>query len=112
VLGAAVAPGLALGAVATAVYGFANGGALVANITLVQTGAPDHVRGRAFTVLMSATYAALGIAFVAAGPVTNALGARWVYAGAAALIAIAGAVAARMTRGVDVAHPRRMAAAA
>lgn len=112
VLGAAVAPGLSLGALATAVYGFANGGALVANITLVQTGAPDHLRGRAFTVLMSATYASLGVAFVAAGPITNAVGARWVYAGAAALIAIAGAVAARMTRGVGVAHPRRMAAAA
>jgi MFS family permease len=111
IAGAAAAPGLVLGAAATAVYAFGNGGALVANITLVQTGAPDRVRGRAFTVLMSVTYASLGIAFVAAGPITNAVGARWVYAGAAALVAVAAAVAARMTRGVDVARPRRMAEA-
>ena len=51
-----------------ALAGFGNGGAVVANITLVQRGAPDRVRGRAFTLLMSANYAVLGLAFVAAGP--------------------------------------------
>jgi MFS family permease len=106
IAGAAAAPGLALGAGATAVYGFGNGGALVANITLVQTGAPDRLRGRAFTVLMSVTYASLGTAFVAGGPITDALGARWAYAGAAVLVALAAAVAAQMTRGVDLARLR------
>src|ERR1700756_2164869 len=43
--------------------GFGNGGAVVANITLVQRGAPDRVRGRAFTLIMSANYAVLGISF-------------------------------------------------
>ena len=39
--------------------GFGNGGAVVANITLVQRGAPDRVRGRVFTLLMSVNYAVL-----------------------------------------------------
>jgi len=98
-----IAPGLAIGAVTTAVYGFGNGSALVANITLVQRGAPDSVRGRAFTVLMSVTYAALGIAFIVGGPITNAVGARWVYGAAAVLVGLAAAVAVRLVRGVDVA---------
>ena len=34
----------------------------------VQRGAPDRVRGRAFTLLMSANYAVLGLAFVRRGP--------------------------------------------
>ena len=46
---AAVAPNVWVGAVAMALAGFGNGGAVVANITLVQRGAPDRVRGRAFT---------------------------------------------------------------
>ena len=40
--------------------GFGNGGAVVANITLVQRGAEDRVRGRVFTLLMSVNYAVLG----------------------------------------------------
>jgi MFS family permease len=102
----ALAPGLVVGAATTAVYAFANGAALVMNITLVQRSTSDQVRGRAFTMLMSVTYACLGTAFVVAGPVTNAVGARWVYGGAAVLIAIAGVVAGRMLRGADVVRLR------
>ena len=78
---AAVAPNVWVGAVAMVLGGFGNGGAVVANITLVQRGAPDRVRGRAFTLLMSANYAVLGLSFVVAGPLVNAYGARWAYAG-------------------------------
>ena len=83
--------------------GFGNGGAVVANITLVQRGAPDSVRGRAFTLIMSANYAVLALAFIAAGPLTNALGARWVYAAAAVTILVAALVAAlrRCARGLE-----------
>jgi MFS family permease len=98
---AAIAPGIWLGVVAMVIAGFGNGGALVANITLVQRGAPDHVRGRAFTLLMSVTYAVLGFALVAAGPLTDAVGARWVYAGAAMTILVAAAAAWRLMRGVE-----------
>ena len=54
------------------------------------------MRGRAFTLLMSANYAVLGLAFVLAGPLTNAVGARWVYAGAAVTILLAAGVASRL----------------
>ena len=99
---AAAAPNVWVGAAAMALAGIGNGGAVVANITLVQRGAPDHVRGRAFTVLMSANFAVLGFAFMAAGPITNAFGARWVYAGASATILVGAATAWRLTRGIDV----------
>ena len=96
---AAAAPDVWVGVAAMMLAGFGNGGAVVANITLVQRGAADRVRGRAFTVLISANYAVLGVAFVLAGPLTNAYGARWSYAGAAAIIVLAALVAARFARG-------------
>jgi hypothetical protein len=74
---------------------------VVANITLVQRGAADYVRGRAFTLLMSVNYAVLGVALVAAGPIVNAVGARWVYASAAVTILLAAAAAWPLMRGVE-----------
>jgi MFS family permease len=93
IAGAAAAPGVWIGAISMMLSGFGNGGAVVANITLVQRGAPDPMRGRVFTALISANYAVFGIALVFAGPVTNALGARWVYAGSSVLILVAAATA-------------------
>jgi len=86
VTGAAVAPNVWVGAVAMVLAGFGNGGAVVANITLVQRGAEDRVRGRVFTLLMSVNYSILGAAFVLAGPVTDGIGARWTYLIAAFVI--------------------------
>jgi MFS family permease len=97
---AAAAPNIWVGVVAMVIAGFGNGGAVVANITFVQRGAPDRVRGRAFTLLISANYAVLGIAFVIAGPLTNLVGARWMYAGAAATILLAALVASRFVSGI------------
>jgi MFS family permease len=105
IAGAAAAPNVWIGTLAMVLSGFGNGGAIVANITLVQRGAPDHVRGRAFTLLMSANYAVLGLSFLIAGPITNSVGARWVYAGAAATILVAAVTAWRLARGVEV-QPR------
>jgi MFS family permease len=112
IAGAAAAPTIWLGAPAMIVSGFGNGGAVVANITLVQVGAPDHVRGRAFTLLMSATYAVMGVAFVIAGPLTNAVGARWVYVLSAATLACAAATAWRLARGIELHEPFAEAEAA
>jgi MFS family permease len=98
IVGAAVAPNVWLGVVAMMFAGFGNGGAVVANITLVQRGAEDRVRGRVFTLLMSVNYAVLGVAFVLAGPITDTVGARWAYAAAAGVIAVA-LVAARLILG-------------
>jgi MFS family permease len=99
---AAVAPDVWVGVAGMALAGFGNGGAVVANITLVQRGTPDRVRGRAFTLLISANYAVLGLAFVGAGPLTNAVGPRWVFAAASAIMLVAAAVAAKFTRGIKL----------
>ena len=101
IAGAAAAPNVWVGAASMAVAGFGNGGAVVANITLVQRSTPDQVRGRAFTMLMSANYVVLAFAFVLSGPLTDSLGPRWVYAGSATAILVAAAVAWRLTRGVE-----------
>ena len=99
---AAAAPSVWVGAAAMVLAGFGNGGAIVANITLVQRGAPDRVRGRAFTLLMSANYTVLGLSFVAAGPLTNEFGARWVYGFAGAIILVAAGTALRFARGLEL----------
>lgn len=97
-LAAAVSPNVWVALPCLAAGGAGNGAAVVYNSLLVQRGAPDHLRGRAFTVLMSATFAAMGLGMIAGGPLTDGVGARWVYAGAGALTAGAAAVARAMTR--------------
>jgi hypothetical protein len=66
----------------------------------VQRGAPDELRGRAFTVLMSSNYVVLGLRMLAAGPVTDAIGPRAVWALAGGLRALAGLLGRAMARGV------------
>src|SRR5262249_35278640 len=110
VTGAAIAPNVWIGAVAMVLAGFGNGGAVVANITLVQRGAEDRVRGRVFTLLMSVNYAVLGAAFVVAGPLTNHIGARWAYPIAAGVIVSGGGVAWRLLRGAESVQPVARAA--
>jgi hypothetical protein len=78
------------------VCGLGNAIAIVQNITLVQRGAPDLLRGRALTAIMSANYVMMLLAFVAAGPLTNALGPRPVYGLAAGSVVVAALVAIRM----------------
>jgi MFS family permease len=99
---AAVAPNIWVAAAAMTLSGFGNGGSLVANLTLVQRGAPDRVRGRVFTLLISANFAVLGLAFFAAGPLTNAYGARWSYAVASGVAAVSAVAALRFTRGIEL----------
>ena len=73
--------------------GIGNGVAVVCNSLLVQRGASDDVRGRVFTVIMSVNYAAYGIAVLAAGPLTNAYGPRWIYGVVGALLVFASLIA-------------------
>lgn len=103
-VGAAAAPNVWIAAVSVAVAGAGNGAAVVCNALLVQRGAPDELRGRAFTLLMSSNYLVLGIGMVAAGPLTNELGARTVWAIGGALAAGAALVGLALARGVS---PRR-----
>ena len=86
-------PGVWLALPCVILSGIGNGAASVCNPLLVQTGAPDRVRGRAFTVVMSVNFAMLGLGMAVAGPLTDAYGARWLWAGAAAIFAAASVVA-------------------
>jgi MFS family permease len=74
------------------VGGIGNAVALVCNTLLVQRGAPDRLRGRAFTLIMGTNFAVLGLGMVIAGPLVDTLGARWVW-GIAGGIAVASALA-------------------
>lgn len=101
VAAAAAAPNVWVGAAAMAVSGIGNGVAAVTNITLVQRGAPDRLRGRALTAVMSVNYSMLLIAFVAAGPLTDAAGPRVVYAVAAGALLLAAGAARRLLSGSE-----------
>lgn len=89
---ALMAGGYAIAALASTIYvavpavvvaSFGNGAAVVCNALFIQRGAPDELRGRAFTVIMSSSYATLGTGMIAAGWFTDVYGARWVWGGAA-----------------------------
>lgn len=86
----AASPNVWVAAVFMVVAGTGNGAASLYNVLLVQRGVDDEFRGRAFTIAMSITYAVLGSAMAVAGPVTNALGGRWVYGLGAVAYAVAG----------------------
>jgi MFS family permease len=101
---AAVSPNVWVAAVCVVVSGAGNGSTVVCNALLVQRGAPDELRGRAFTVLMSSTAVSLGAGMIAAGVVTNALGARWVWGIAAAILAVAATLGVTLARGAEVAR--------
>ncbi|MGE5689783.1 MAG: MFS transporter [Pseudomonadota bacterium] len=97
---AAFAPGVWVALPCVVVSGMGNGAASVCNPLLVQTGAPDRLRGRAFTVVMSVNFAVLGASMAVAGPLTDAYGARALWGGAAAVFAVAAAVAWALGRGI------------
>jgi MFS family permease len=97
-LAAALSPNVWVAALALAVGGSGNGAAIVCNSLLVQRGAPDHLRGRAFTTIMSVNFAVLGFGMAVAAPVTTAVGARWTFALAAVFAGVAAVVGRTMTR--------------
>ena len=98
---AAGAPNVWVASACVVISGCGNGAAVVCNALLVQRGAPDALRGRAFAVLMSSNVAMLTIGMIAAGKLTDVVGARWVWAGAAVsalAAAMAGFALARRVR--------------
>jgi MFS family permease len=78
-LTAGVSPNVWVALPCMALGGAGNGAAVVYNTLLVQRGARDELRGRVFTVIMSTNFALLGLGMALAGPVTNEIGARWVF---------------------------------
>jgi MFS family permease len=109
---AAAAPTVWIAIWCVLLTGLGNATAIVCNSLLVQRGAPDHLRGRAFTLIMGTNFAVLGIGMAIAGPVTDAVGARWVWAAAAVLAALGAAVGYAMLRGERDAGPAREPATA
>lgn len=97
---AAVAPNVWIAALCVVISGAGNGVALVCNALLVQRWAPDRLRGRVFTVLMSSNYAVLGLGMAVAGPLTDEFGARWVWGASACLTVVAALVGYTLARGI------------
>jgi MFS family permease len=62
---------------------------------------------------MSVNYAVYGIGFVIAGPLTDAVGPRWVFGGVAVVLALSSLLAYALTRGAERAteQPARAEAA-
>jgi MFS family permease len=98
---AGASPNVWVALACVALGGAGNGAANVYNVLLVQRGAPDRLRGRVFTAMMSVTFAVFGAGMIVGGPITDAVGARWVYAGGGAVTALAALVGRAMTRHVD-----------
>jgi MFS family permease len=102
---AAVAPNVWVAAACVVISGCGNGAAVVCNALLVQRGAPDALRGRAFAVLMSSNVAALTLGMILAGRLTDVVGPRWIWAAAAVAAAVAGAVGFVLARRVRSEQP-------
>jgi MFS family permease len=96
---AAMAPNVWVAAACVVISGAGNGSAVVCNALLVQRGAPDALRGRAFAVLMSSNVAFLILGMIVAGRVTDMVGPRWVWAAAAAASAVSAVLGLALARG-------------
>jgi len=103
---AGLAPTLAVAMIGVVIGSLGNGVAVVCNALLVQRGAPDELRGRVFTVIMSSNYTAFGLGMVAAGPLVDEFGARWLWSGASVAFLIGAATAALLARGIDASPAR------
>jgi len=88
---AALASSIYIAVPAVVIASLGNGAAVVCNALFIQRGAPDELRGRAFTVIMSSSYATLGAGMIAAGWLVDLYGARWVW-GLAAMVYLLGAL--------------------
>ena len=99
-LGAGLAPNIWVAAAAMVLSGFGNGVAFPMTVLIIQRFTSDRLRGRAFTLVISAHNAVLGVAMVVAGALLSAWGPRWTYVIAAALLGLASLTAAVLSRGL------------
>jgi MFS family permease len=99
IAGAAASPNVWIASACVVVSGAGNGATIVCNALLVQRGAPDRLRGRAFTVLMSSNTLMLTLGMLLAGRITGTVGPRWVWGVAAILAAGASVTGFVLARG-------------
>ncbi len=110
---AAAAPEIWIAAALSALGSVGNGIAGVCNPLFVQRGAPDVLRGRAMTVVMSINFVVLGLAMAGAGTVVDRLGARATWGIAGALLGCTALLALKLAgRRSAEAVPSRIAAEA
>lgn len=102
---AALSPNVWVAAACVVVSGAGNGVAVVCNFLLIARGAPDNLRGRAVTVLMSIGSTSLFLGMVVSGRLTDLVGARWVWGGAAAICCLGAFVALQYVRRVPERRP-------
>jgi MFS family permease len=98
---AAAAPNVWVASACVVISGAGNGATIVCNALLVQRGAPDWLRGRAFTVLMSTNTLMLTVGMLIAGRITDTVGPRWIWGAAAILAAAASATGYVLARGAS-----------
>jgi len=97
---AGLAPDIWVAAVAMVIAGLGNGLAFPLTVLIVQRFTSDQLRGRAFTVIISAHNAIFGAAMVTAGALTGSVGPRWTYVLASAFLVAASATAFAFLHGV------------
>jgi MFS family permease len=103
---ASASPTIAVAAVLAGVATIGNGAAIVCNQVLVQRGAPDAMRGRALSVLMSSYYGILGLAMAGGGLLVDKAGARVAWAFAGCVYVLAAVLAVVLTARIrDAAEP-------
>jgi MFS family permease len=93
---AALSPNVWVAVACVVAAGIGNGAANVCNGVLIQRGAPDELRGRAFAIILSLNGAVRGLAMAGAGVLLDVWGARWLWGGSALLIAVAAVVGATL----------------
>jgi MFS family permease len=99
---AALSPSIWVAVPLVVVGTMGNAAAIISNQLFVQRGAPDLARGRAYATIFSSNYAVLGLGMAAAGVLTDAFGARWVWLGAAGVYVVAAGIAFAMTRWLPI----------
>jgi MFS family permease len=88
-IAAAVSPNVWVAAVGCVVSGVGNGAAIACNALLVQRGTFDVFRGRALTLVMSATFLLVGVGMGLGGLLVHQTGARWIWAVAGVTLFVA-----------------------
>jgi MFS family permease len=104
----ALIPPFALAMALLVAVGGGNGLLLTANAMLVQQGAPDELRGRSFTTIMSANALVLTVASLGAGVTADHTSARLVWALAALETGVTGLVAWLLARPLSIAGKPRV----